>query len=408
LSLSRLRRVLLAGLAGLALGLGLALSPPDHFHPGGNYADSYGDGAGAAARRRIAQKIASAHGLTVVTNWPIPLAGVDCFVMMAPADQSIEKIAQDLARDPNVASAEPMHVYRAQGSSQVAVAAAGRSAGDTDGPTHNDPLYRAQPAAQEWRLAELHAFATGRNVKVAVIDSMVDAAQPDLAGQIQTIQDFVLDHPRAAEQHGTGVAGIIAAVADNHIGIAGVAPHARLMALRACWQEGPAGAVCDTLSLAKALYFAVDHNAQVINLSLSGPPDPLLGRLIDMALARGAVVVGALDPQAPGGGFPASHAGVVPVTDDPASTIPGAVVAPGREAPTTQPGGRFAFVSGSSYAAAHVSGLFALMREHGRTAPAPVALVTVKPGGGGAIDTCASVLRAACPRPGGTSTLARE
>ncbi len=237
---------------------------------------------------------------------------------------------------------------------------------------------------------------------------MVDASQPDLAGQIQTIQDFVLDHPHAPEQHGTGVAGIIAGIADNHIGIAGVAPHARLMALRACWQEGAATAVCDSLSLAKALYFAIGHNAQVINLSLSGPPDPLLGRLIDVALARGMVVVAAVDPHAPEGGFPASHAGVVAVSDDPATTAPGALVAPGRDAPTTEPGGRFALVSGSSYAAAHVSGLFALMREHNGRAAGPVALVTFRPGGG-PIDTCASLMHAACPRlAGAPPTVARE
>jgi hypothetical protein len=430
LILRRLCRELVLGLAALALGLGISASgpsvraatpsqaetdaarqvlvllrlPPDHFRPGGNYADSYGDGAGAAARRRVAQRIAAAHGLTLVTNWPIPLVGVDCFVMTVPAGQSPEQVALVLARDPDVAGAEPMHVYRAQASTAPSDGREGRSVQVAEA-THNDPLYRAQPAAQEWRLAELHAVATGRNVKVAVIDSMVDTDQPDLAGQILTVQDFVLDHPRTPEQHGTGVAGIIAAVADNHIGIAGVAPNARLMALRACWQEGATGAVCDTLSLAKALYFAIGHNAQIINLSLSGPPDPLLGRLIDMALARGMVVVGALDPQAADGGFPASHAGVVAVTDDSATTIPGALVAPGREAPTTQPGGRFAFVSGSSYAAAHVSGLFALMREH--NGGAAVTLVTFRPGGG-AIDTCASVLRAACPRPGGTSTFARE
>jgi hypothetical protein len=430
LILRRLCRELVLGLAALSLGLGISAAapsamaatpaqaqtdaarqvlvllrlPPDHFRPGGNYADSYGDGAGAAARRRVAQKIASAHGLTLVTSWPIPLAGVDCFVMTVPAGQSPEQVALVLARDPEVAGAEPMHVYRAQASTAPSDGREDRGIQTTEA-THNDPLYRAQPAAQEWRLAELHTVATGRNVKVAVIDSMVDAAQPDLAGQILTVQDFVLDHPRAAEQHGTGVAGIIAAVADNHIGIAGVAPNARLMALRACWQEGASGAVCDTLSLAKALYFAIGHNAQIINLSLSGPPDPLLGRLIDIALGRGMVVVGALDPLAADGGFPASHAGVVAVTDDPATTIPGALVAPGREAPTTQPGGRFAFVSGSSYAAAHVSGLFALMREH--NGGAAITLVTLRPGGG-AIDTCASVLRAACPRPGGTSTFARE
>jgi subtilisin family serine protease len=357
--------------------------------------------------RRVAQRIAAAHGLTLVTSWPIPLVGVDCFVMTVPANQSPEQVAQVLARDPEVAGAEPMHVYRAQASTAPP---GGREAGgeaQTAEATHNDPLYRTQPAAQEWRLAELHRTATGRNVKVAVIDSMVDPAQPDLAGQILTLQDFVLDHPRGPEQHGTGVAGIIAAVADNRIGIAGVAPQARLMALRACWQEGASGAVCDTLSLAKALYFAIGHDAQVINLSLSGPPDPLLGRLIDVALARGMVVVGALDPNAPEGGFPASHAGVVAVSDDPATTVPGALAAPGREIPTTQPGGRFAFVSGSSYAAAHVSGLYALMREQSRKTAAPITLITLRPGGG-PIDTCASLLHAACPRPGGTSTFARE
>ena len=441
--LRRLRRELVLGIIALALGLGLGLAaaapgaraatatmaeadtahevlvllrlPAEHFHPGGNYADSYGDGAGMAARRRVALRIAADHGLKLVTSWPIPLVGVDCFVMTVPADQSPETVAQTLARDPEVAGAEPMHVYRAQASVQTSTVSpvAGREAGRDPlaaEVTHNDPLYRAQPAAREWRLAELHAVATGRNVKVAVIDSMVDATQPDLVGQIQTVQDFVLDHPRAAEQHGTGVAGIIAAVADNHIGIAGVAPHARLMALRACWQEGSSGAVCDTLSLAKALYFAIDHNAQVINLSLSGPPDPLLGRLIDVALGRGMVVVGALDPRAADGAFPASHPGVVAVSDDPATTVAGALVAPGREAPTTQPGGRFAFVSGSSYAAAHVSGLFALMRERNGKAATSVSLVTFKPGGG-PIDTCASLLRAAgaaCPRSGGTSTVARE
>lgn len=385
--------------------------PPEHFRPGGDYADSYGDGPGTAARRRIALRIAADHGLRVVTNWPIPLMGVDCFVMTAPDGQTAEEAAVSLARDPNVAGAEPMHVYRAQASTERAVGQRpepARDAARAAEPTHNDPLYRAQPAAAEWRLAELHAFATGRNIKVAVIDSMVDASQPDLAGQIQTSQDFVLDHPRKAEQHGTGVAGIIAGVTDNHIGIAGVAPHARLMALRACWQEGGSGAVCDSLSLAKALSYAIDHDAQVINLSLSGPQDFLLGRLIDMAIARGAVVVGALDPQAADGGFPASHPGVVAVTDDPSSTLAGVFVAPGRDTPTTQPGGKFAFVSGSSYAAAHVSGLFALLKERNGQAVTPVALASQRPGGG-AINSCVSLLRAACPRPAGVyPTVARE
>ena len=112
--------------------------------------------------------------------------------------------------------------------------------------SHNDPLYAAEPAAAQWHLADLHRIATGRGVKVAVIDSGIEVRHPDLAGQILMSRNFVAGRSAAAEQHGTGVAGIIAAKADNGIGIAGVAPGARLLGLRACWQT-PGATVCDTL-----------------------------------------------------------------------------------------------------------------------------------------------------------------
>jgi subtilisin family serine protease len=70
---------------------------------------------------------------------------------------------------------------------------------------------------------------------VAVVDSGVDAEHPDLAGQLALRRNFVDAVPDAAEAHGTAVAGIIAARADNGIGIAGVAPGAR------CWPCAPAG-----------------------------------------------------------------------------------------------------------------------------------------------------------------------
>ena len=360
--------------------------PPEHFHANSDYADSYGDGAGLAARRRVAARLARTHGLTLVTSWPMPLLGVDCFIMAVPAGRSPEAAAADVAREPGVSSSEAMHVYLAQG--QIAE----RGAAD-----HNDPLFPMQPAAREWRLADLHQIATGKGVRVAVIDSQVEAGHPDLAGQVVLSQDFVLNHPDPAELHGTGVAGIIAGIADNHIGIAGVAPHARLMALRACWQAEATATVCDSLSLAKALHYAIDHNAQVINLSLAGPKDIILSRLLDVALARGITVVGAFDPAQGDGGFPASHPGVIAVTDDPAlASAAGAFLAPGRDVPTTQPGGRWFLVNGSSYAAAHVSGLFALLREHEARPGASLTLVSARPGGG-AIDACATLLRASGP-----------
>jgi subtilisin family serine protease len=235
---------------------------------------------------------------------------------------------------------------------------------------------------------------------VAVIDSQVEAGHPDLAGQVAVSADFTRAPASRGERHGTGVAGVIAAKANNGAGIVGVAPGARLFALRACWEEGRGDTVCDSVSLAKALHFAIERRAQVINLSLAGPPDMLLDKLLDVALARGATVVAAFDPLLPGGGFPASHKGVVRVQDESlASVQPGVYSAPGRDVPTTQPGGRWSLVDGSSYAAAHVSGLAALLRER-VSAGAPLTLVSTRPGGG-AIDACASLLRdaRACAHP---------
>jgi len=195
----------------------------------------------------------------------------------------------------------------------------------------------------------------------------------------------------AAEQHGTAVAGIIAAKADNHLGIAGVAPGARLIGLRACWQAR-AATECDTLSLAKALYYAVDSHADVINLSLSGPDAKLLREILKIAYARGVAVVAAFDPKQPDGGFPASVPGVIAVSDAPVPRARGDVyVAPGRGVPTTEPGGRWFLVNGSSFAAAHVSGLVALLRERRRSAP--VMLVAARRGG--PIDACATLVRVA-------------
>lgn len=378
--------------------------PPEHFRPNADYGGGYGDGQGHGARRRIASRIAREHGLTLVSDWPLPLVGLDCYVMQAPPDQSPDVVAARLSHDPGVAWSEPMNVYHGQS-----------QAHELGEATHNDPLFRVQPTAREWRLADLHEISTGRNVRVAVVDSMVERTHPDLLGQISVTENFVADRAAAPEQHGTGVAGIIAALADNGVGIAGVAPHARLMALRACWQlDGPpASTVCDSLSVAKAVHFAITHNAQVINLSLSGPPDTLLGRLLDVALERGVTVVGAFDPTLPGGGFPASHSGVVAVAEEAAGPTPAGIFsAPGRDVPTTQPGGRWFLVNGSSYAAAQVSGLFALLRERTQATQSGASLVTLPPGG--AIDACATLLRAsgpcncACSRARQSSAVVRQ
>ena len=181
--------------------------------------------------------------------------------------------------------------------------------------------------------------------------------------------------------------------AGNGLGIAGVAPQARLMALRACSQvPGPSGidrANCDTLTLAKALHYAIDHGADVINLSLSGPRDPLLASLIELGIDRSIAVVAAFDPDLPQGGFPASQAGVIAIAEEALPSIPpGVYRAPGRDVPTTQPGGRWGLVSGNSFATAQVSGLLALVRERRRLD----GQVRLARSPGGAVDACATLV----------------
>lgn len=355
--------------------------PPPHVRVGSEYAGSYDDRAGKAARYRIAVSLARRNGLTLVDDWPMPLLEVDCYVMAVPDGRSAAAVAATLSAARGVAWSQPVNAFVTQGR-------AARTA---------DPLFEAQPATVAWHLADLHRIADGRGVKVAVIDSQVDRNHPDLAGQVGVSANFVAGKRETPEQHGTAVAGIIAAVAGNGVGIAGIAPRATLMALRACWQQGPAAdsaTVCDSFSLAKAVYFAVEKRADIVNLSLGGPPDPLLARLLDLARERRITVVAAYDRTAVNGGFPASLPGVVAVASDaPGRLRDGVFTAPGRGIPATTPGARWQIVDGSSFAAAQVSGLMALMRSR-RGSAAPLTLVAAR-NGAGAIDSCASLLAVA-------------
>ena len=364
--------------------------PASHYRPDASYGGRYLDDSGRNARRRRALDLARQHGLTLVDDWPMPVLGLDCYVMRYPDNQNADAIIALLARDPQVEWAQP--VARFSGMAQEPVKATP--------PAATDPLYPVQPAARYWHVAELHRFTTGREIKVAVIDSGIDATHPDLQGQLDINSNFVDAGPTPAENHGTAVAGIIAARAGNG-GMVGVAPQARLMGLRACWQLPDQATRCNSFTLGKAINYAILNGAKVINLSLSGPPDRLLDHLLDVALERGIGVVGAIDAKAAGPAFPASHPGVLAVAPQ-ARGAAGvarparALLAPGNDIPATAPGGRWAFVNGSSYAAAHVSGMLALLDElQPGASPAQLRrlLLPAETPGTGNIDACASISR---------------
>ncbi|MEO7688017.1 MAG: hypothetical protein ABIS51_01935 [Sphingomonas sp.] len=92
----------------------LRLGPP-HYRPNSGYSGDYGDGASRTARRRIALGIAHRNRLELVDGWPMPLVGVDCYVMRVPADITIEIAVAQVSKDPSVVWSEQMGAFQAGG-----------------------------------------------------------------------------------------------------------------------------------------------------------------------------------------------------------------------------------------------------------------------------------------------------
>lgn len=257
----------------------------------------------------------------------------------------------------------------------------------------NDPLYPKQWALGSIRLPSAWNLTRGSaSVTVALIDSGVDISHPDLAAILDLVHDwdFVRDDSTADEEHlhGTHVAGIVAAVADNATGVAGVAPLTRVLPLKVVGRTGVAG----TADFVDALRYAADVGAKVVNVSLGEELDPgipeeaaviaVLQVAVDYARAKGVLVIAAAGN---GGGppvwYPAACDGVVAVsatardgtTAPYSSTGPEVdVAAPGGWAPSpadlpgggvisTWNGGGYSFAQGTSMAAPHVAGIVALL-----------------------------------------------
>jgi len=304
----------------------------------------------APATRASAQAVATTYGLREVTAWPIGLLGIHCIVYELPAGANREAALERLRRDKRVESAQPYQSFSTL-------------TNDT-GTATGDPYRPLQKNLDIMDVTGAHLWSRGEGVRVAIIDTGIDTTHPDLAGRVVKQENFVDGSKGGRDRHGTAVAGVIAAVENNSLGIVGIAPAARLYSMRACWPAAgdDARAVCSTLTLAKALAAAVEAHMDIVNLSLAGPADPLLTRLVEVGLRRGIVFVGATPRNTEDNGFPTAIPGVIGV--DAAGTRASAdsvLFAPGSEVLTLVPDGRYDFLSGSSLAAASVSGGVALL-----------------------------------------------
>jgi subtilisin family serine protease len=226
----------------------------------------------------------------------------------------------------------------------------------------------AQYTLGKLRLSEAHNFARGSNVLVAVIDSGIDAGHAELQGTVVGSFD-ALNAAEKPHSHGTAIAGAIAARSR----LMGVAPAARILAIRAFGVAGTS-AEATTFAILRSVEYATKQNARVINMSFAGPADPALSRHLTAARAKGIVLIAAagnFGPKSPPQ-YPAADPNVIAVSatdvDDKLFNASNrgnhiAVSAPGVDILLPAPEQNYQMISGTSFAAAHVSGIAALILE---------------------------------------------
>jgi subtilisin family serine protease len=338
--------------------------------PAGTTGSRYSGSEGyrlAQSAQREARRVAETYALRPLTSWPIAVLAVHCVVYEIPDNRDVAQVLAALSKDTHVVLAQPLQEFHTLSDASAA------------GAPYNDPLYDLQTNLATLGVARAHQRTQGAGLKVALIDTAVDVSHPDLRGRIVRTHSFVPSHTPsfASVRHGTAMAGLIAAVANNHIGIVGIAPLAQLEVFEACWQLQPDSdaAVCNTFTLAQALAAALASGAPLVNLSIAGPRDRLLSLLVEQGLKRGITFVGAV--AGTDAGFPTSVAGVIAAGGTEHALPAGAFAAPSEHVLTLRPQGQYDFASGTSVAAAELTGVIALLMSASPTRLAPGAVASL-------------------------------
>ncbi len=329
-----------------------------------------------------AETVLRRYGATLIASRRVELAGTTIIRARLEEGRDLRAVLTQMASDNAIAGAQPNFTFELQQDLAQPVSTTATST-RSDVPTLrlSDPAaLRAPPpprrdlpaqyVVDKLRLGEVHKFARGTAVRIAVIDSGVDVGHPELRGAILGAYD-ALGGPFEPHAHGTSMAAAIAAQGQ----LQGVAPAARLLVARAfSGRAGSSGANGTSLQIMSAIEWAVNQGARVVNLSFAGPEDRLLSRGLAGLAAKGVVAVAAAGNAGPASAplYPAADPNVIAVTATDAedrvfvranrgSHI--AVAAPGVDVLAAEPEGRYVFSSGTSIAAAHVSGLVALVLE---------------------------------------------
>jgi subtilisin family serine protease len=289
--------------------------------------------------------------LTVINSQCLGQTGTAVYRVQLSSGQTVASAIRALAAHRLVAAAQANYLYT------LAQENLAEPEGDA-----------SQYVLDKLKLTDVHRAVKGTNIAIAVIDSGIDGTHPDLEGVIVDRFDAVgadeKPHP-----HGTGMAGAI----GSHHRLMGIAPSARLYAIRA-FSAKAASAESTTFNILKGLDWAVNNNVRVVNMSFAGPKDPSLERALKAAYDKGLVLVAAAGNAGPKSPplYPAADPSVIAVTatdiDDKLYTGANrgrhlAISAPGVDILVPAPEGTYQMTTGTSVATAHISGIVALLLE---------------------------------------------
>ncbi|MGH6670947.1 MAG: S8 family serine peptidase [Xanthobacteraceae bacterium] len=295
--------------------------------------------------------IAQRFGLTIVAQANVGALGRTIYTFQIGNGRSVREVIRLIGNARLNAAAQPNYTY---GLTQAQDAAAA---------DQGDPAQYIVPKLQ---LVATHRISNGDDVVIALIDSRVDSKQPAFASRI--IDDFdagcgAAEPPNA---HGTGMAGAIA----SHVGLLGVAPKAKIIAI--CAFGGAGKPQSTSVNIVRGLDYAISHGAKIVNMSFAGPRDPALAQELQIAREKGILILAAAGNNGPKSPplYPGADPNVMAVTatDENDHLFRGAnqgkyvaIAAPGVNILVPAPDGNLQLTTGTSVATAIASGVAALL-----------------------------------------------
>ena len=307
--------------------------------------------------RNLENLIARKYRLRKLKGYNLELIKARVQTYRIPDRRSVESVLRQLRRDKRIISVQPNYVYKL-------VTGQNSFSGKGD----------LQYSHHMMRLPAAHKHATGHKIKIAIIDTGIDTEHPELLGAVASRHNS--KNPKlknfAGHSHGTAIAGIISANDQ----LTGVAPKATLLDAKAFFISKK-GAEPDTDSylLLRALEWSYRSKARIFNLSFAGPKDPIVSKYLKQLYLDGHILIAAAGNGGPKAkpAYPAAYNFVIATTalDQSKHYYEHAnqgkylsISAPGVDLMVLNTSKSYEFSSGTSLAAAHVSGLVALMLQH--------------------------------------------